>query len=244
MLRTILFYFIFFLYMVYSLGKKSKLNKIRKTKNEEEAQNYINISLKKWADFILELIDAQIELKGVENIPKSPCLFVSNHQGFLDIPIIVHSVDRTVGFIAKKEIIKFKLISYWMKQIKCVFIDRESIRESMKSINEAIQILKSGHSMVIFPEGTRSKGPRIGEFKKGSLKLALKAKVPIVPIAIDGSYKLREGNKYSIVKSAKVKVTICQPIYTDRLSKEELSDISNIVRQEILRQIILTNNVK
>ncbi|APM38354.1 lysophospholipid acyltransferase family protein [Clostridium kluyveri] len=239
MLRTILFYFIFFLYMIYSLGKRSKLNKIRKTKSEEEAQNYINISLKKWADFILKLIGAQIELEGVENIPKSPCLFVSNHQGFLDIPIIVHSVDRTVGFIAKKEIIKFKLIAYWMKQIKCVFIDRKSIRESMKSINEAIQILKGGHSMVIFPEGTRSKGPRIGEFKKGSLKLALKAKVPIVPIAIDGSYKLREGNKYSIVKSAKVKVTICKPIYTDRLSKEELSDISNIVRQEILRQIYI-----
>ncbi|BAH05927.1 lysophospholipid acyltransferase family protein [Clostridium kluyveri] len=239
MLKTILFYFIFFLYMIYSLGKKSKLNKIRKTKNEEEAQNYINISLKKWADFILKLIGAKIELKGVENIPKSPCLFVSNHQGFLDIPIIVHSVDRTVGFIAKKEIIKFKLIAYWMKQIKCVFIDRESIRESMKSINKAIQILKSGHSMVIFPEGTRSKGPRIGEFKKGSLKLALKAKVPIVPIAIDGSYKLREGNKYSIVKSAEVKVTICKPIYTDRLSKEELSDISNIIRQEILKQIYI-----
>ncbi|WP_368488408.1 lysophospholipid acyltransferase family protein [Clostridium sp. BJN0013] len=235
MLRTILFYFIFCLYMVYSLGKKFKLNKIRKTKNEEETQNYINISLKKWADFILKLINARIELNGIENIPKSTCLFVSNHQGFLDIPIIIHSVDRTVGFIAKKEITRFKLIAYWMKQIKCVFIDRENIRESMKSLNEAVQILKSGHSMVIFPEGTRSKGPTIGEFKKGSLKLALKAKVPIVPIAIDGSYKLREGNKHSIVKSAKVKVTICEPIYTDRLSKEELSDISNIVKQQILK---------
>ena len=120
-----------------------------------------------------------------------------------------------------------------MKQIKCVFIDRKSIRESMKSINEAAEI---------FPEGTRSKGPKIGEFKKGSLKLALKAQVPIVPIAIDGSYKLREGNKYSMIKSAKVKVTICKPIYTEKLSKEELSNISNTVKQEILKHIPVTNN--
>ncbi|WP_373845008.1 lysophospholipid acyltransferase family protein [Clostridium sp.] len=242
MLRTILFYFIFFLYMIYSLMKKFKLNKIRKTQNEEEAEDYINIALIKWADFILKLINAEIALKGKENIPSSTCLFISNHQGFLDIPIIVHSVDRTVGFIAKKEILKFKLIAYWMKQIKCVFIDRKSIRESMKSINEAAEILKSGHSMVIFPEGTRSKGPKIGEFKKGSLKLALKAQVPIVPIAIDGSYKLREGNKYSMIKSAKVKVTICKPIYTEKLSKEELSNMSNTVKQEILKHIPVTNN--
>lgn len=237
MLRTILFYFIFFLYMLYSLGKKLKLDKIRKNKDEAEAQNYLYISLKKWADFILNIISAKIELKGKENIPKSTCLFVSNHQGFLDIPIIVHSLDRTIGFIAKKEITKFKLITYWMKQIKCVFIDRKSLRESMKSINEAVQILKNGHSMVIFPEGTRSKGPKLGEFKKGSLKLALKAKVPIVPIAIDGSYKLREGNSHNKIRSANVKVTICKPIYIENLSKEQLSDISNIVRQEIIKHL-------
>ncbi|MFL0197562.1 lysophospholipid acyltransferase family protein [Clostridium sp. WILCCON 0269] len=239
MLKTILFYFIFFLYMVSALGKKWRLNRIRKTGTEQEAENYINISLKKWADFVLRLINAKIEVTGKENLPDSTCLFVSNHQGFLDIPIIISSIDRTVGFISKKEITKFKLITYWMRQIKCVFIDRKSIRESMKSINEAIETLKKGHSMVIFPEGTRSKGPSIGEFKKGSLKLALKAKVPVVPIAIDGSYKLREGNKHSMVKSAYVKVTICEPIYIDKLSKEELSDISNIVKQQIIEHIYI-----
>lgn len=239
MLKTILFYFIFFLYMLSALGRKWKLNKIRKTGNEQEAENYIDICLKKWADFVLRLINAKIEVTGKENLPESTCLFVSNHQGFLDIPIIISSIDRTVGFIAKKEITKFKLISYWMRQIKCVFIDRKSIREAMKSINEAIEILKKGHSMVIFPEGTRSKGPSIGEFKKGSLKLALRAKVPVVPIAIDGSYKLREGNKHGMVKSAYVKVTICEPIYIDKLSKEELSDISNIVKQQIIEHIYI-----
>lgn len=241
MLKTILFYFIFFLYMIYSLVKKLKLDKIRKNASEKEAENYIYISVKKWANFILKLINASIKIKGKENIPQVPCLFVSNHQGFLDIPIILSSLDRTVGFIAKQELTKFKLVSYWMKQINCIFIDRKDIRQSIKSINKGAELLNQGHSMVIFPEGTRSKGPKIGEFKKGSLKLALKSKVPIVPIAIDGSYKLREGNAHSMIKSADVNITICKPIYTDSLSREEKESLADNIKSEISKHIYLKN---
>ncbi|AZV55663.1 lysophospholipid acyltransferase family protein [Clostridium sp. AWRP] len=241
MLKTFLFYVVFFLYMVYSLVKKLKLDRIRKSGSEKEAENYIYISVKKWSDFILKLINASVKVSGTENIPQVPCLFVSNHQGFLDIPIILYSLDRTVGFIAKKELTKFKLVSYWMKQINCIFINRKDIRESIKSINKGSELLTNGHSMVIFPEGTRSKGPRIGEFKKGSLKLALKSKVPIVPIAIDGSYKLREGNVHSMIKSANVNVTICKPIYTDSLSREERESLSDNIKSEISKHIYLEN---
>ncbi|HBC96577.1 MAG TPA: 1-acyl-sn-glycerol-3-phosphate acyltransferase [Clostridium sp.] len=238
MLKTIFLYFIFILYMIGTIAKKIKLEKIKSTGNKEKAENYIYISVKKWANFILNLMNARIKLIGKENLPKVPCLFVSNHQGFFDIPIIISVLDRTVGFIAKKEITKIGLLTYWMEQINCVFIDRQNIREAVKSINKGIQILKSGQNMVIFPEGTRSKGPKVGNFKKGSLKLALKSKVPIVPIAIDGSYKLREGNKHSVLKPADVKITICEPIYTDNLSKEELSNLSNIIRQKISEKIL------
>ena len=241
MLKTILFYFVFSLYMVCSLFKKLKLDRIRKNGSEKEAENYIYICTKKWSNFILKLINAPIKVKGTENIPQVPCLFVSNHQGFLDIPIILSSLDRTVGFIAKKELTKFKLVSYWMKQINCIFINRNDIRESIKSINMGSELLNNGHSMVIFPEGTRSKGPRIGEFKKGSLKLALKSKVPIVPIAIDGSYKLREGNVHSMIKSAAVNITICKPIYTDSLSREERESLSDNIKSEISKHIYLEN---
>jgi 1-acyl-sn-glycerol-3-phosphate acyltransferase len=91
--------------------------------------------------------------------------------------------------------------------------------------------------LVIFPEGTRSKGNNIGEFKQGSLKLALKSGVPIVPIAINGSYKLREGNEKSRIKSAEVKVTICEPIYTNNLSKEEQTNLAETVRKVIANNI-------
>lgn len=241
MLKTILFYLIFILYMVNTWVKKFELDRIRKTGNKEAIENCIYNCVKNWAIFILKLVNARVKIEGEENIPQVPCLFIANHQGFFDIPIIISSLNRTVGFISKKEITKFRLITYWMKQINCVFIDRQNIRESIKSINEGIKILKSGHSMVIFPEGTRSKGPKIGEFKKGSLKLAFKSKVPIVPIAIDGSYKLREGNKHNVIKSADVKMTICKPIYTDNLSKEEMSNLSYIIKQRISEKMYIEN---
>ncbi len=239
MLKTILFYFIFILYMIGTVTKKIKLEGIKKTGDKEQVENYIYVAVKNWANFILNLVNARIKLEGKEHLPQVPCLFVANHQGFFDIPIIISSLNRTVGFIAKKEITKIGLLTYWMRQINCVFMNRQNIRESIKSINEGIKVLKSGHSMVVFPEGTRSKGPKIGEFKKGSLKLALKSKVPIVPIAIDGSYRLREGNKHSILKPADVKMTICEPIYIDNMSKEELSNLSNIIKQKISEKIYL-----
>ena len=241
MLKTILFYFIFVLYMISTVTKKLKLERIKKTGDKNQVEDYIYTAVKNWANFILNLVNARIKIEGKEKLPQVPCLFVANHQGFFDIPIIISSLDRMVGFIAKKEITKIGLLTYWMKQINCVFMDRQNIRESIKSINQGINILKNGHSMLIFPEGTRSKGPRIGEFKKGSLKLALKSKVPIVPIAIDGSYKLREGNKHSILKPADVKITICDPIYMDNMSKEELSNLSNIIKQRISEKIYLHN---
>ncbi|MHC6178948.1 lysophospholipid acyltransferase family protein [Clostridium sp. JNZ X4-2] len=241
MLKTIFFYLIFILYMVNTWVKKFQLDRIKKTGNKEAIENYIYNCVKNWAIFILRLVNARIKIEGEENIPQVPCLFIANHQGFFDIPIIISSLNRTVGFIAKKEITKFRLITYWMKQINCVFIDRQNIRESIKSINEGIKILKSGHSMVIFPEGTRSKGPKIGEFKKGSLKLAFKSKVPIVPIAIDGSYKLREGNRHNSIKPAQVKMSICKPIYTDNLSKEEILNLSYIIKQRISEKIYIGN---
>ncbi|WP_416175845.1 lysophospholipid acyltransferase family protein [Clostridium sp.] len=233
MIRSILLYFLLVLYMIYSLFKKIKLERLKKTGTEKEVELYTYNSVKKWSNFILKAIGANITVNGRENIPKGACLFVSNHQGFLDIPIIISSVDRMVGFIAKKEIKKVKIISYWMEQINCIFMDRSNIRSSVKSINEGITKLKNGHSMVIFPEGTRSRGPKVGKFKKGSLKLALKSKVPIVPVAIDGSYKLREGNPHSNLKPSDVNLTICKPIYTEDLSREERENLSDTIREEI-----------
>lgn len=232
-MKSLLFYLDFFKYVIVTNFKKGKFEKLKENSSKEEIQSYIDKIVAEWASHVLNYVGAKVNISGRENIPKGPCLYVANHQGFFDIPIIVESVGRSVGFIAKKELLKFKVLTYWMNQMHCIFMDRSNVRESMKAINEGVEYLRNGYSMVIFPEGTRSKGPSIGEFKKGSLKLALKSGVPIVPIAIDGSYKLREGNEKSRIMPAEVKVTICKPIHTEGLSREEQTKLIEIVRDVI-----------
>lgn len=238
-MKSLLFYLDFFKYVIVTNCKKSKFEKLKQTASKEDIQRYKDKVVTEWASHVLNYVGAKINVVGKENIPQGACLYVANHQGFFDIPIIVESVGTSVGFIAKKELLKFKVLTYWMNQMHCILMDRSNIRESMKAINEGVENLKSGYSMVIFPEGTRSKGPSIGEFKKGSLKLALKSGVPIVPVAIDGSYKLREGNEKSRIKPGEVKVTICKPIHTENLSREEQTKLTEIVRDVIAKNITI-----
>lgn len=238
-MKSLLFYLDFFKYVIGANCKKGKFEKLKVNSSKEEILSHLDKVVKEWAAHVLNYVGAKIDISGRENIPKGACLYVANHQGFFDIPIIVESVGKSVGFIAKKELLKFKVLTYWMNQMHCIFMDRSNVRESMKAINEGVEYLKNGYSMVIFPEGTRSKGPSIGEFKKGSLKLALKSGVPIVPVAIDGSYKLREGNEKSRIKPAEVKVTICKPIHTENLSREEQMKLTDIVRDVIASNITI-----
>ncbi|MCS4517557.1 1-acyl-sn-glycerol-3-phosphate acyltransferase [Clostridium botulinum] len=227
--------------MLLSLLRIIKLKHLKRKGNKEEIDRYINKSVVGWAKFIVNGIGIKINKKGLENVPDGPCLFVGNHQGLLDVPVIVSSLDRYVGFVAKKEMLKLKILTYWMKEMKCVFMDRQNVRAAVKTINEGVENLKNGYSMLIFPEGTRSRGENLGEFKKGSMKLGIKAGVPIVPIAIDGTYNVLEANGKKI-KAADVDLIICPPIYPNELSKEEQNNLSVTIKDVIQKELERTRN--
>ena len=194
-------------------NKKSKMNK-------NEYESMINRIATKWAKTQLKHTGARIKVTGVENIPDCPVVFVSNHQSNVDIAVFLAEIEKNKGFVAKVEMLKVPSMRDWMRELNCVFMDRNDIKQSARTILDAIEIVKNGYSMVIFPEGTRSKGVRLGEFKAGSLKLATKSRAPIVPITINGSYKLMEANKNRIVP-ADIFLTIHPAIETAGLSKEE-----------------------
>lgn len=224
-------------YMIKTAFKKKKVERIRRIKGNDEAEKIINDHVLNWAEYILKKAKVELEIEGLENLPKESCLYVANHQSLFDIPVLLAGIRKPMGFISKKEIKKVKIISEWMEMIHCVFIDRENIRESVKAINKGIDNLKQGYSMVIFPEGTRNKEGKIGDFKQGSMKLALKSGVPVVPVVIDGTYKIREGNKNNKIKPGKVRLIIKEPIYVDRLDKEDKNKLSNIIRGVIKNQL-------
>lgn len=233
MLRTLLFFIVFWIYQLYGLFLYFHLNWLEKNSSPEKAAQYLHSVTKTWAKTMVKITGSTVTVMGAEKIPaNSAVLFVSNHQANFDIPILLGYLDKPKGFVAKVELAKLPLVSTWMEKIQCVFLDRDNVRNSLQAINQAIEILKNGHSMIIFPEGTRSKCEQMGEFKKGSLKLAIKAQAPIVPLTINGSYKIM-GQKGMVIEPAQVKVVVGDPIYPTNLSKEEKENLAELVKERI-----------
>ena len=158
---------------------------------------------------------------------------MGNHQSILDIPILRCTINRTMDFVAKKELAKTPVIGYWISHLRCVFLDRENVREGIKAINSAINSIKEGYSFVVFPEGTRSKDGKIGEFKQGSIKLPIKSGAPVIPFAISGTSACFEDNKNFI--PGKVKLCIGKPIQVDKGNKDHEKEIMNNIREEVCK---------
>lgn len=220
------------LYTVVLMIKGIKLFFIRKFKGKVEADKYVAEVACRWSDYTInKALEMNVTVIGAENIPDEPCVFMGNHTSILDCPLLIVTAKRSVGFIAKKELMKVPVLGYWIKQSKCVPIDRENVREAIKVINQGVQNIKDGHSMAVFPEGTRSPDGKLGVFKKGSMKLATKAKAPIVPVAIDSAYRAFEIDRK--FKNIDITVTFGEPIYTDNLTKEEEKGLNDRVRSVI-----------
>lgn len=185
---------------------------------------------------IIKKTGTEVHVTGRENIPDGAVLYVANHQGLFDILTFLGHLGKPVGFIAKKEINKLPIVRTWMGLLKCVFIDRADRRQSMKAINQGIENLKKGYSIVVFPEGTRSRGDKLNEFKPGSLRLATKANVPIVPVTINGTYQmLEEGN--GRVKGSTISMTIHEPIYPETYQTLKSAELAKELQEIIERAL-------
>lgn len=189
-----------------------------------------------WA-FRWELFQAQanIEVKGKENIPKEPVLFVSNHRSYFDVLVMHTTSTKRPGFVAKKEMESFPLLNWWMKDICCLFLDRDDLRAGVQMIKDATELIKQGHSIVICPEGTRNQGKELLPFKEGSLKIAEKADCPVVPVTLINTDQLLEARPGFDIRKADVKVIYGKPFYMKDLSKEERKKAGTYV-QEIIKE--------
>ncbi|MBE6048785.1 MAG: 1-acyl-sn-glycerol-3-phosphate acyltransferase [Clostridium sp.] len=238
MLRSLYFYPLAVLAAIIARLALIKADYLKRKNRAEDRIILIHKITYWWANFVIKLSGCKVEIEGLENIPKNKtALFVSNHQSNFDIPLLMSVLDVPKGFIAKKELETVPLLGSWMKYIKCVFIDRKNLRQSAKAIVQGTNLLKSGYSMVIFPEGTRSKGGEHANFKAGSFKLATKSKSLIVPITIDGTYNVLEKNNNKI-KSSDLKVIIHKPIDPTALSEDELNVLHESVQNIVFDSLI------
>jgi 1-acyl-sn-glycerol-3-phosphate acyltransferase len=174
-----------------------------------------------WARSLCSVAGVQYAVSGQENLPEGGFLMVSNHQGYFDIPILLSATDRLFGFVAKSAVRFIPVIGSWMRRIHCVSINREDPRGAMATLlDSCVPTLKAGHAVCIFPEGTRSRGETMRPFKKGAFVTAKAAGVPIVPVLIEGSYRIWETSPGGI-RRAHVLVQFLPPIDPTQLTDEQ-----------------------
>ena len=190
---------------------------------------------------ILKVAGVQVTVKGEENIPKDQAvLYVGNHRSYFDILVGYTTVPGLMGFVAKKEMLGYPLLRSWMKNVNCLFLDRENLKEGLKTILEGIEHVKSGISVWIFPEGTRNRNEDIREllpFKEGSLKIAEKSGCPVVPVAMVGTAEVFEKHM-PFIRSSKVTVFYGKPFYIKELSPEDRKH-SGAYTREVIRNMLL-----
>lgn len=161
-------------------------------------------------------------------------VLIANHQSNFDIPVILSGIKFDLGFVAKKEMESWPFFHIWMRRGKYIFLDRSNPREGIKSIKKAVKIVKEGYPTVIFPEGERSLTGEIGNFKKGSFKLALDTNGIIVPMTICGAINIQKRGSIAVSRNRKVKLIVEKPIDISILSDEEKKNLNNIVRDKII----------
>lgn len=170
----------------------------------------------------LKIAGCKIITKGLENIPKDePVLFVGNHRSYFDILVYHESIGKPLGYIAKVEIKKVPLLPLYMDDIGCLFLDRNDIKQGLETINKGAEYLKMGHSLVLFPEGTRNQKDELLPFKEGGFKMAEKSKCAIVPVAISGSDLLLESAPKKHIRGHKVVIEFAEPFYPASLPPKE-----------------------
>lgn len=187
---------------------------------------------------ILFVCGAKVKVEGLENIPKDqPVLYVGNHRSYFDIIVLYRYVVGPTGFMAKKEFKSVPVLGQWITCLHGIFLDRKDIKAGLKAILEAIDNVKTkGLSYSIFPEGTRNHNKEMLPFKEGSMKIATKSGCPIIPVAMTHMDDLLE-NHMPWVKGAKVSIRFGEPIYTDKLDREELKFLGAKVRDNIQSMI-------
>ena len=232
MIRTILWYLYFWLYMLFSLLLAVPTIILSLPGLAKKRDKYIHFTVSTWAKNLIRAAGGNIRVIGKEHIPESGNVcYISNHQGAFDIPIILGHLPGPIGFIAKKELAMLPIVNIWMKGIGCIFIDRSNRRAAIDSITKGIEQLKAGRSLILFPEGTRSRGPTMNRFRHGSLKLPIRAQASIVPITISGSYQLKE--KYKRIQPGNVTVTIHRPIDSIGYQEDETKSLGNRLTETI-----------
>ena len=190
---------------------------------------------KAWSAMIIRMTKSKLVVDGANNIPlQDGMLFVVNHQGSVDGFVLLAASPVPISAVSKVESKKIPFMNIWYKNLDVLMFDRHSVKDSVAMVGKLTERLSKGHNMVIFPEGTRSYGNTMGEFKAGALKAGVNAKVPIVPVALIDSYKALDDPK---AKKVIIQVHYLQPIHHEEYQSLTIQELADEVRTRILNEL-------
>lgn len=186
-----------------------------------------------WGRIILAASGVKVKLVGMENLSiGTSYIFASNHQSQFDIFAMQGYFEFDFRWLAKKELFQIPLFGQAMRLAGYIPVDRSHGRQAMKSLIEAAERIAAGTSVIIFPEGTRSRDGKLHEFKTGGLVLAIKSGVPLVPVAIKGTYEiLPKGCLFA--KPGNVIIRVGKPIETSNYTVKQKQELAQVLHDEV-----------
>lgn len=177
--------------------------------------------------FFVRVVGVKVRVTGTERIPQGTCLFVANHTSSADAPAVVGAIPRRIAILLKRSLFNYPIVGQAFQLARFIPVDRSNHESAVASLEKATESLRSGQSFLIYPEGTRSPDGRLQAFKKGAVVMAIKAGVPIVPIACSGAHRVMEKRSL-VIHPGEILVEFLAPVDTSQYpfdGREELNAI-------------------
>ena len=178
--------------------------------------------------YLIRLVGVKIRIVGRERIPAGACLFVANHTSSADAPAVVGAIPRRVAILLKESLFKWPIAGQAFTLAGFIPVKRSETESAIASVEKATQSMRAGQSFLIYPEGTRSPDGRLQTFKKGAAVMAIKAKVPIVPVACSGAHRVMRKRSLRIYPG-EILVEFLAPIDPAKYSFEARDDLNDRV---------------
>lgn len=237
---TILYIFLFLILGLPVLGIEWIISKFNKAHAD-----MVQLRIVQWGLKCVAFISGvKLTVIGEENVPRDePVLYIGNHRSFFDVVVTYARCPGLTGYIAKDGVNKVPIFRIWMKRLHCIFLKRDDMKEGLKVILKAIEYVKSGISICIFPEGTRNKDrdnpTSLLPFKEGSFKIASKTGCKIVPMALIGTADILE-NHFPWIHSTDIKLIYGEPIDVSALDKDQQKHVGAYC-QTVVEELIRSN---